>query len=101
MVVDTIDYSCAAKHLGPVTTYHYIYYNAKSGSLLRQLAVTRTAYYVDDENLVKLSEYYPPGMLLDFSAFLLHTRNIATFYALLSDHHVPLDGTSPRELTRG
>jgi hypothetical protein len=68
---------------------------------LRRLAVTQTAYGMNEENLLKFSEAYSPQMLLDLSAFLLrtiHMQDKALFPEPwdidTSDFHVPLDGTS-------
>jgi hypothetical protein len=101
LVIDTMFKVSSARNWIPAFTYSYIYKNTNSGSALRRLAVTQTAYGITEENLLEFSEAYPPQMLLDLSAFLLriiHMQDKALFpYSCnidTSDFHVPLDGTS-------
>ena len=100
LVIDTMFKASSARNWIPVFTYSYIYKNTNSGSALRRLAVTQTAYGITEENLLEFSEAYPPQMLLDLSAFLLRIIHMQD-KALSPDpcdidtpgFHVPLDGT--------
>jgi hypothetical protein len=96
LIIDTIYKICITRDLATTPTFHYIYKNTESGSLLRRLAVLQTTCLLDDENVVSASGFFPRVMLVNFSAFLLHRQTKMTFHhpADLSDYHVPLDGTS-------
>jgi hypothetical protein len=106
LVMDTIVKVFSARNWIPVFTYSYIFKNTNSGSALRRLAVTQTAYGMTEEKLLRYSE--APQMLLDLSAFLLRAIHMQSeapfpdpFDIETSDYHVPLDGTSTSQYGAG